>query len=130
MTRVIRKNKIGVGNTLAVVGQITPPTLTGNVDNYEPSGFGAGVLIRQDVNANNRSISGFPQPIFPDRGVFPIQNINLGSLDIRFLQNQGSLPDNTILLRDNAQKSLKPNDTAWFGYDWDKLKWTPLNRVG
>ena len=130
MTRVIRKNQIGVGNTLAIVGQITPPSLTVNVDDYEPSGFGAGVLIRQDVDANNRSISGFPQPVFPDRGAFPIQNINNASLDIRLLHNQDSLPENRILLRDNGQRSIKPNDTAWLGYDWDKFRWTPLNRIG
>lgn len=130
MTRVVRRNKVGVGNTLTIVGEITPPVLSVDVDNYNPTGFGPGVMIRQDVSVNNVEISGFPAPAFPDIGMFGIQNTNAASLDLRFKNNVNSDPANRILLRDNAQKSLKPNDTGWFQYDHSKQRWTPANRIG
>ncbi|MHA1288817.1 hypothetical protein DRO66_00330 [Candidatus Bathyarchaeota archaeon] len=131
MTKINRRNRVGVGNTLTIVGEITPPILTGNVDDYDPTGFEAGVLIRQDVDANNRVITGFPAPNAGELGVFAITNVNSASLDIRFQHNSGSsLVANRILLRDNTQKSLKPNDTGWFYYDHTKTRWIPANRIG
>lgn len=131
MTKINRRNRVGVGNTLTIVGEITPPILTGNVDDYNPAGFEAGVLIRQDVDANNREITGWPAPPLGQLWMFAVTNINTGSLDIRFAHNDnGSVAANRILLRDNNQKSLKPNDTGWFYYDHTKTRWIPANRIG
>lgn len=131
MSRLIRHSPVGVGNTLTIVGEITPPVLNSDVGDYNPVGFKAGVLIRQDVSSNNVEIGGFPPPASPDLGIFSITNVNSGSLDIRFLFNAPSATASwRILPRDNNRKSLKPNDTGWFQYDHSKARWVPANRIG
>ena len=110
---------------------ITPSTLTATADNYAPSGFSTCNMIRQDINANNREITGFVAPPAGVNRIIKICNIDSGSFDLRFTHNDsGSLAANRILCRDNNQKSIKPNETAEYWYDHLSLRWRPLNRVG
>jgi hypothetical protein len=110
---------------------ITPPILTATANNYNPPGFATANMIRQDINSNNRSISGFVAPPLGVNRIIYINNINGTGDDLRFLNNSVlSLPENRILLRDNNNKSLKDNETAAFWYDHISQRWRPLNRVG
>jgi len=110
---------------------ITPPTLTGNVDNYNPTGFSTCSIIRQDINANNREITGFVAPAVGVNRIIAVCNINSGVLDIKFKENDSSsVAANRILLRDNADKSIKANETAIFWYDHTSTRWRPYNRIG
>ena len=111
---------------------ITAATLTGDVDNWSPTGFDADTdMIRVNVNANNRAISGITAPGAGINRVLAVKNINTASLDIRFLHNNAnSLSDNRFLCRDNNNKSIKPNETALWFYDHIQNRWTPLNRIG
>jgi len=110
---------------------ITPPTLTATANNYNPAGFATANMIRQDVNTNNRQISGFlAPPAGVNRTIF-INNINTFSQDIRFLNNSAlSIPQNRLLLRDNGRRSARPNQTICFWYDHISERWRSLNRVG
>jgi hypothetical protein len=111
--------------------QITPPILTVNVDNYSPPGFAYGIIIRQDINSNNRSISGFTAPPAGVAATIAVCNINTSGKDLRFEHNNaGSSAPNRMLLRDAANKSIKPNETAWFWYDHTDSRWRPYNRIG
>lgn len=111
---------------------ITAATLTSDVDNWSPTGFDAETdMIRVNVNANNRSISGITAPLSGINRVLAVKNINTASLDLRFEHNNaGSLAANRFLCRDNNNKSIKPNEAALWFYDHIQQRWTPLNRIG
>ena len=118
--------------TDAIIGDIvTPPALTADVDDYEPDGFVSIGIIRQDLDANNRSISGFPAPEENDSRIIGVCNISTSGFDLKFFHNDsGSIDINRLLLRDDANKSIKPNETAWFWYDHIVNRWRPYNRIG
>lgn len=109
---------------------ITPPTLTATADNYEPTGWENSHLVRQDINANNREISGLKAPNPPKYIVKRINNISTNN-DLRFLHDDGaSDAENRFLLRDNGDRSIKPNETAEFYYDVVQERWKPKTRIG
>ena len=110
---------------------ITPPTLTASVDNYSPTGFADSVLIRQDINLNNREITGFVAPPANQNRVIAVNNISTSGFDLRFGHNDaGSIAANRLLMRDDGNRSLKPNETAIFYYDHVQSRWKPYNRIG
>jgi len=111
---------------------ITAATLTGDVNNWSPTGFDSETdMIRVDVNANNRAITGITAPGAGINRVLAVKNINTASSDLRFSHNNaGSLAANRFLCRDNNNKSIKPNETALWFYDHIQARWTPLNRIG
>lgn len=122
----------GLSNTVdnEFTNIITPATLTATADNYEPTGWDDSHLVRQDINANNRQISGLKAPSPAKYTIKRINNLS-GANDLRFLhEDGGSDAENRILLRDGANKSIKPNETAEFYYDVIQSRWKPLNRIG
>jgi len=124
-----KANEIGIEQITGSI--ITPPILTATANNYNPTGFATANMIRQDIDSNNRSISGFVAPAVGVNRIIYINNINGTGNDLRFLNNSVlSLPENRILLRDNANKAIKDNETAAFWYDHTSQRWRPLNRVG
>jgi len=109
----------------------TPSTLTATASDYAPTDWLIADLFRQDVDINNRIISGLQAPPAGENRIVGLNNINASGLDIRFAhESGGSLAVNRLLMRDGAQKSLKPNETAWFWYDHTSLRWRPFNRIG
>ena len=109
---------------------VTPPTLTATADNYEPTGWEDSHLVRQDIDANNREISGLKAPNPAKYVIKRINNLSTSN-DLRFLhEDGGSDAENRILLRDGADKSIKPNETAIFYYDVIQQRYKPLNRIG
>ena len=110
---------------------ITAPTLSGNVDNWNPTGFADANMIRVDVDANNREITGMIAPSAGVNRIVRINNLNSGSFDLKFKENDASSDAaNRFLLRDNGDKAIKPNETAAFWYDHTSSRWRPLNRIG
>lgn len=110
---------------------ITPPTLTGNVDDYNPTGFSDCNLVRQEADANNRQISGFIAAAAGVNRIIYITNISGAGDDLRFMNNNaGSLVANRILLRDNGDRTIRPNETAAFYYDHVQARWISFNRIG
>ena len=110
---------------------ITPPTLTGNVDDYNPTGFSTCNLIRQEINSNNRQITGFLAPAVGVNRIIYITNISGAGDDLKFMNNNaGSLVANRILLRDNGDKTIRPNETGAFYYDHIQDRWISFNRIG
>lgn len=124
-----KANEIGIEQVTGAI--ITPPTLTGNVNDYNPTDFATSNMIRQDIDANNRQITGFVAPSAGVDRIIYICNINAGTDDIKFMDNDpGSVAANRILLRDSGDKALKANETAAFWYDHTSLRWRPYNRIG
>jgi len=123
---------IAISQGFHVQNVITAATLTSNADDWNPTGFDADTdMIRVDVNANNRAISGVIAPAAGDNRILAIKNINTGSDDLRFEHNNGgSTAANRFLCRDNVNKSIKPNETALWFYDHLVSRWSPYNRIG
>jgi len=121
---------ISQGNLIQNV--ITSATLTSDVDNWSPIGFDTETdMIRVDVDANNRAVTGIPAPSGGVNRVLAVKNINTASLDLRFSHNDaGSVAANRFLCRDNNNKSIKPNEMAIWFYDHIVQRWTPFNRIG
>ena len=107
----------------------TAPTLTGNVDNYNPEGLFDG-LVRVNPDANDHEITGFQAPQKGVSQIIYLTNIS-DSFDIRIMNDDaGSLPENRVLIRDDADKDVKPNETFTFWYDHTSERWRAYNRVG
>jgi hypothetical protein len=124
-----RANATGV--TQITGGIITPATLTANVFDYDPTGFADANMIRQDLDANNRCIGGFVAPASGVNRTIKINNISTSGFDLKFFHENGaSAAANRLLMRDELDKSIKPNETAEFWYDHISLRWRPLNRIG
>ena len=122
-------NALGITQVTGSI--ITAPTLTGNVNDWNPTGFATANMIRVDLDSNNRQITGMIAPSAGVNRIVRINNLNTGSNDIKYMENDsGSVAANRFLLRDNADKSSKPNETAAFWYDHTSSRWRPLNRVG
>jgi len=109
----------------------TVPTITGDINNWNPTGLATSNLLRVDVNANNHEISGIVRPApIGEKQIIAISNLNQ-NWSLKFLHNDAlSTPANRFLLRDGADKSIKPNETAIFHYDNVLGRWMPFNRVG
>jgi hypothetical protein len=110
---------------------ISPGTLSSDVDNWSPTGYDDETdLIRINITSN-RDISGIVAPSPGVNRVLGVTNLNNSNDDIKFEHNDsGSLAANRFLLRDAADKTIKPNETAWFWYDHLSSRWRPFNRVG
>jgi len=110
---------------------ITPATLVATANDYNPAGFATASMLRQDVDADKREITGFEAPPIGVNRIFGVSNINTSGFDIKYKHNNaGSVAGNRILLRDDADKDSKPNETALFWYDHTSLRWRPFNRIG
>jgi len=117
---------------------ITPASLAADVNNYDPvdntvpsKTFDTANLILQEVDSNNTDITGFVAPPSGVWRIIDVQNISAAGIDIRFQHNNGgSDPENRLLLRDNGNRSIRPNETASFFYDHNALRWRARNRIG
>lgn len=121
-----------ISKGLLIQNVITAATLTGNVDDWSPTGFNDETdLIRVDVDANNRAITGLVAPEIGLNRIVAIKNLNQSGNDLRFSNNNaGSLAENRFLCRDGNNKSIKPNEMALWFYDHIQQRWTPFNRIG
>lgn len=120
---------------------ITPPELTSDIqgDDYDPTEglivFSTSnvTMIRQRIDANNREISGLVAPAAGVNRVIYINNlwVSGGTDDIKFMHNNvASVAANRFMLRDNGDKTIKPNETGGFWYDHTSSRWRPITRVG
>ena len=118
-------------NIIQINNIVNAGILTSDQNDWNPTGFATADIIRVDIDANNIVISGMVAPSAGNNRILAISNINIGSDDIRFNHNDAlSLEANRFLLRDNANKSIKPNETAVFWYDHTSQRWKPYNRIG
>ena len=110
---------------------LSPATLTADVDNYEPAGFGTANMIRQNTTSNNVDISGMAAPSVGVNRIVRITNISTTGDNIRFQNNNaGSLEANRFLLRDDANRSIQPNECTSFWYDHISQRWRVYSMRG
>jgi hypothetical protein len=113
---------------------ITPSQLTGDTDNYNPTGLATCNVIRQDISSSIE-LSGLTAPASGVNKVIWFCSITTGNYDIKFMHNSGSSSaGNKFFLRDNANKDLKQGETVglWYDHLGDSGNgcWRPLTRLG
>ena len=107
---------------------VTAPTLTGDVDNYNPTGL-FDSMVRVNPDADNHEISGFQAPPAGVNQIIYLNNIS--NFDLKIMNdNSGSIAANRVLIRDGNNKNVKPNETFSFWYDHISQRWRAYNRVG
>ncbi len=107
---------------------VTAPTLTGDVDNYNPTGL-FDSMVRVNPDADNHEISGFQAPPAGVNQIIYLNNIS--NFDLKIMNdNSGSIAANRVLIRDGNNKDVKENETFSFWYDHISQRWRPYNRVG
>ena len=109
---------------------ISPPVLTADVDDYNPTGFTTANMIRQDTD-NDHDITGMVAPPAGVNRIVIFSNISATGDRLGFAHNDvGSIPANRFLLRDDGDRQVRVNESAAFWYDHISQRWRPLNRIG
>lgn len=124
-----RANETGIEQ----INGIITAALTGDVDNYTPTGYATANMIRLDPDATNHEISGFPAPAAGVHRIIHWSNTH-NTNDIKFMHDASSTAANGLMLRDGMDKAIKGNETASFWYDHladsGVGRWKVFNRVG
>jgi len=105
---------------------LTPPIITGNVDNYAPIGISAANFLRLRTSGNF-TISGLIAPVPVSNQAIFICNVGLNQ--IIFKDNDaGSTAANRFLLGGN--KTVQINEGIILIYDKTSLRWrSPANNI-
>jgi hypothetical protein len=115
---VIENNPITIGESLVISSNLTPPIITGNVNNYYPIGLDTTTVIFIS-STGNYNISGLKA--LQDGRLLII--INIGSFQIKFLNNSAlSLAENRFYLQLDA--IMKPGNGGLFVYSTSLQRWT------
>jgi hypothetical protein len=111
---------------------ITPPAITVNTHNYNPTGFNLCSELRQSTVGANQ-ISGFQSPTIPVnpnvqppfvKVRFKFINTTIASSNITIVANSvNSLVNNRIIASGNI--IVGRDEVLWFDYDFISLGWRP-----
>jgi microcystin-dependent protein len=112
----IRDSVSSVSQDWAISGVLTPPTLTGNQDNYNPAGMDSATMLRLSSDAT-RSITS----IQAGTAGRVLKLINIGAFKILLLAETGGTATNRLALDDDV--ALWPLDTATLWYDQTSTRW-------
>ena len=111
---------------------LTPPTLTADVDDYNPAGFQEGgdgdvlvSILRVSSNGGTDDIRGLKAPNPAKRVVVIFQNVGTSGT-VQLTNNAGtSQPANRFM--NNANVNIAPNEGAAVVYDTTDLRWRQLS---
>jgi len=124
-----KANEVGIEQITGTI--LAAPQLTATADDYNPTGFATSNMVCVDIDANNREITGLAAPAAGVNRIVHLCNVNTSGFDLKFKNNNaGSSAVNRLLMRDNFDKAIKPNETAAFWYDHSVSRWRPYNRIG
>ncbi len=107
---------------------LTPPTITGTEDDYNPTGFETANLLRIDLTSNE-DVTGFEKPPAGVNRIVFFQNISNFKWKIKN-NDPGSIPENRVLNKDYNDKELKKGETGAYWYDHISNRWRPYTRIG
>lgn len=108
---------VGALNT-AEVGQVTPPQVTANQNDYA---MPDAELVRLSTDAS-RTFTGFTPP---RTGRFVICNV--GAQDVVIADNSASsVAENRVLCHTSANITLNPNESVIIIYDFGSSRWRTI----
>lgn len=110
---------------LVLSGSITPTALSGDVNDYNPTGLATALAIRLDGGAADRNITG----LSAQAGGTLITIYNIGTTNNLKLVNQSasSSAANRFLLPNDT--TLPPNTALALWYDGTSSRWRPWSRA-
>jgi hypothetical protein len=111
---------LAVSQTLAVSGDITPPQLTANVNDYSPSGFVDAAVLRLSSDTN-RDITGLAGGV--DGRIVMLMNVG-GSRIVLRSESTSSVAANRLSL--GGDQPLDVAESLRFWYDATSSRWRPL----
>lgn len=107
-----------------VSGVLTPTALSGNVDNYAPTGHADADVWRLDPNGATRTITGIAS-VAAGR-VLRIVNLSAANT-IEFSHDVTSTAANRFYLPAEADLALPPHGIATFWYDGTSARWRMIS---
>lgn len=138
---LVRDETVTLANTASRVGAtlldiiesgiqeatISPPQITANQDNYNPTGLATATVLRLTTDAS-RNVTG----IAAAGGAAPLQRktlINVGSQNLVLAhQSASSTAANRIISPTGADLTLAPNESAVLWYDATATRWYVVAR--
>ena len=128
MTRIIKKiqgisvdenGNIIIENGIIYGQALTPPSLLGNTNDYNPTGLATTALLRLSSDGNYE-ITGLQAPT--PSSAQEMKVFNVGANNITFKNNSASsLAENRFLL--GANKTIQTNEGISLIYDPTSLRW-------
>jgi hypothetical protein len=104
---------------------VTPPVLTGDVDDYSPVGLQPEALLKIDPGLVMRDITGIDSTLFSDGDMLYISNISSNRV-LRLIDNDGaSLAANRFFFSGNL--SIQPNMGCVLYYDATDSKFRTIS---
>lgn len=106
-------------------GVITPPALSGNVDDYNPTGLATSATMRVDGGAVDRNITGVAAQ--PEGTI--IRFVNIGATNALIINHQSasSAAANRFILTGSTNSTIPVGGAAVFRYDSVSLRWRPFD---
>lgn len=111
--------------SVTLSGTVTPTALSGNVNDYSPTGFAAASTLRIDGGAADRTITGLAGG--SDGRIITITNIGSTNNLILSDADAGSTAANRFQIGGNI--TLAPNGSMTLRYDATSSRWRPINRT-
>ena len=111
--------------SLSFGGALTPAALSGDVNNYNPTGLGSSFAIRIDGGASDRNITGLATG--SDGRLVEI--INIGSTNTLTLVNQSSSSTAANRMLFGADVVIGINQSVVMRYDGTTARWRPFTQV-
>lgn len=103
---------------LRLTGEITPAQITGNTDNYAPTGLAGATVIRFSTDAT-RNITGLTGGAAGRVVVL----LNVGTQTATLIHDATSTAANRFLLANNANKNVVVGGSFVFWYDTTSSRW-------
>jgi hypothetical protein len=99
-------------------GELTPPQITANVNDYNPTGIRSANFLRVSASGNY-NISGIEKPPTGNQGLFIV---NVGTTNITFTDNDAnSLAQNRFLI--GGSKTIQKDEGVMIIYDQTSSRW-------
>lgn len=108
---------------LALSGTLSPTALSGNTNNYNPTGCSTAFALRIDGGSSNRNLTGLQcaDSAPADGRVLMLTNIGTTNTLVLVNQSTSSTTTNRFLLPSDV--TLHPNTTITLRYDSSTLRW-------
>ena len=106
---------------ISFAASLTPSALTGDVDNYNPSGLGSTNFLRLQTDGGNYTISGIAAPVpVVNQGIFIV---NIGSTGNIQLLNNNSSSDTGNRFLIGGNKTIQDDEGIMLIYDDVSNRW-------
>lgn len=108
-----------IQSTLALQNDISPTTLSADVDNYAPTGVGTATVLRVGGDALNRTITGITGGA--DGRI--VKLVNIGTQNVLLTHDATSTAANRFFLPNSVNFTILPNTSCSLIYDATSSRW-------